>query len=100
MRNSGDRRARVYAYFGMHGLYCYDMDGKLLWQKDPGAYYTQRGWGTGSSPLLYNNILYIQFDNEENSYIAAIDAVSGDEKWRVGRDERPHTAHPTSGRIK
>jgi hypothetical protein len=85
---------RVYAFFGMHGLYCYDVDGKLLWQKDPGVYYTQRGWGTGSSPILYNNILYIQFDNEENSYIAAIDAVSGDEKWRVGRDEKTTYSTP------
>ena len=78
----------------MHGLYCYDVDGNLLWQKDPGVYYTQRGWGTGSSPILYNNILYIQFDNEENSYIAAFDAISGDEKWRAGRDEKTTYSTP------
>ncbi len=85
---------RIFAYFGMHGLYCYDMEGKLLWQKDYGVHYTQRGWGTGSSPILYNNVLYIQFDNEENSSIIALDAVSGDEKWRVKRDEKTTYSTP------
>jgi outer membrane protein assembly factor BamB len=85
---------RVYAYFGMHGLYCYDMDGRVLWQKDLAVNYTQRGWGTGSSPILYNNVLYIQFDNEENSSIIALDAVSGNEKWRVKREEKTTYSTP------
>jgi outer membrane protein assembly factor BamB len=85
---------RIYAYFGMQGLYCYDLEGKPLWQKDLGAFYTQKGWGTGSSPVLYNGILYIQFDNEENSSIIAIDAASGDEKWRIKRDERTTYSTP------
>ena len=85
---------RVFAFFGMHGLFCYDMEGKLLWQKDLGIHYTQRGWGTGSSPILYNNILFIQFDNEENSSIIALDAVSGDEKWRIKRDEKTTYSTP------
>jgi outer membrane protein assembly factor BamB len=85
---------RVFAYFGMHGLYCYDMDGKLLWQKNFDINYTQRGWGTGSSPILYDNVLYIQSDNEENSSIIALDAVSGDEKWRIKRDEKTTYSTP------
>ena len=85
---------RIFAYFGMHGLYCYDMEGKLLWQKDLGVNYTQRGWGTGSSPVLYNNVLYIQSDNEDNSSIIALDVVSGNEKWRVKRDEKTTYSTP------
>lgn len=85
---------RIFAYFGMHGLYCYDMDGKLLWQKDFGSYYTQRGWGTGSSPVLYNNILYILNDNEENSFLAALDALTGEELWKVSRDEKTTYSTP------
>jgi outer membrane protein assembly factor BamB len=27
---------RIFAYFGMTGLFCYDMDGKLLWKRDLG----------------------------------------------------------------
>jgi len=43
---------RLVVYFGMTGLYCYDLAGQLLWNKDLGAYPMQFGWGTGSSPAM------------------------------------------------
>jgi outer membrane protein assembly factor BamB len=76
---------RVYAYFGMTGVYCYDFDGKLLWKKDLGAFKTLNNWGTGASPVLYNDVLYVQVDNEENSFITALDAATGNEKWKADR---------------
>ena len=85
---------RVYAYFGMTGIFCYDMKGKLIWRKDLGAYKTQNGWGTGSSPVLYNDIVYLQIDNEVNSFIVALDALTGNEKWRVSRDEKTTYSTP------
>ena len=85
---------RIVAYFGMMGLYCYDMGGKLLWQKDLGAYETLNGWGTGSSPVIYNETLYVQFDNEENSFLIALDVVTGAEKWKVSRDEKTNYSTP------
>ena len=56
---------RLYVYFGMVGLYCYDLDGNLIWEKDLGAYPTKGDWGTSTSPVLYKKVLYLQFDNEE-----------------------------------
>jgi outer membrane protein assembly factor BamB len=85
---------RVYAYFGMTGLFCYDMNGNQLWQKDLGAYNTQGGWGTGSSPVISNGILYMQIDNEVNSFIIALDAATGEEKWRTQRDEKTNYSTP------
>ena len=41
---------RVYAYFGMVGLYCYEISGKALWQRNLGVYEMRAGWGTASSP--------------------------------------------------
>lgn len=76
---------RVYAYFGMTGVFCYDLDGKLLWKKDLGAYKTLNNWGTGSSPVLYKDALYVQVDNDENSFIVALDAATGNEKWKMSR---------------
>lgn len=78
---------RIYAYFGMTGVFCYDFDGKLLWKKDLGAFKTLNNWGTGSSPVLFNDVLYVQDDNEENSFIIALDAATGNEKWKVNRDD-------------
>ena len=85
---------RIYAYFGMTGLYCYDMKGNLLWQKDLGAYKTLNSWGTGSSPVVYNDIVFQQVDNEEKSFIVALNALTGDEKWRAARDEKTTYATP------
>jgi outer membrane protein assembly factor BamB len=85
---------RLYVYFGMTGIFCYDLDGKFLWKKDIGAYKTQNGWGTGSSPVIYKDILYIQNDNEQNSFLIAIDAATGDEKWRVERNEKTNYTTP------
>jgi outer membrane protein assembly factor BamB len=85
---------RLYVYFGMTGLFCYDLEGRLLWQKDLGAYKTQNGWGTGSSPVLFQGILYIQNDNEVNSFIVALDAATGTEKWKAERNEKTNYTTP------
>ena len=84
----------VYAYFGMTGLYCYDLDGNLVWEKDLGNYPMQSNWGTSTSPLLYKDVLYMQIDNEENSFLAALDAKTGEEKWRIDRDEKSNWGTP------
>lgn len=85
---------RVYAYFGMNGLYCYDFAGNLIWQKDLGCYETRAGWGTSSSPVLYRDKLYLQIDNEEESFLVALDAESGRQIWRVPRDEATQYSSP------
>lgn len=85
---------RVYVSLGMHGLYCFDMDGALLWEKDLGAYETQNGWGTGSSPVLHGDRLFVQMDNEEYSFLVALDPASGDEIWRVERAEKTNYGTP------
>jgi outer membrane protein assembly factor BamB len=86
--------ARVYAYFGMTGLYCYDFGGDLVWQKDLGSYETRAGWGTASSPILYRGRLYLQIDNQEQSFLIALDSNSGRQVWRVRRDEATHYSSP------
>lgn len=85
---------RLYVYFGMTGLFCYDLDGELLWKKDMGAYKTLNGWGTGSSPVIYKDVLYVQVDNEEHSFLAALDSGTGEEKWKVDRDEKTNYSTP------
>lgn len=84
----------VWVYYGMHGVYCYDMTGTLVWKQDPGVYSTANGWGTGSSPVLHNNTLYVLVDNEDNSFLIAYDALTGEEKWKVDRDEKTGYSTP------
>jgi outer membrane protein assembly factor BamB len=84
----------VYAYFGMTGVYCFDMNGNLVWEKDLGTYPMQSNWGTSTSPVLHNGVLFMQIDNEEKSFLAALDAKTGNEKWRVDRDEKSNWGTP------
>lgn len=85
---------RLYAYFGMMGVFCYDLNGNLLWEKDLGAYKTQNDWGTGSSPVVHKGRLYVQVDNEESSFMVALDAATGEEVWRANRDEKTNYSTP------
>lgn len=77
---------RVYVYFGSEGLYCYDFEGKLVWQLSLGGIATL-GMGTGTSPILHENLLILQCDQDmgENSFIVAIDKATGKEVWRTAR---------------
>jgi outer membrane protein assembly factor BamB len=84
----------VYAYFGMHGLYAYDLDGNEVWKRDLGVHKMLMSWGTGSSPALDSGRLFILCDNDEKSFLAALDKKTGAELWRVTRDERSNWATP------
>jgi outer membrane protein assembly factor BamB len=85
---------RVYAYFGMIGLFCFDMSGKLQWKKELEAYPMMAGWGTGSSPVLDEQRIFIQCDNEQKSFIAAFNKKTGEQVWKVDRDEKSSWATP------
>lgn len=76
----------VYAFFGTEGLYSYDMKGKLLWKADLGKLGTV-GMGTGTSPILYENLVIVQCDEENGgaSFIVGIDKKTGREAWRTSR---------------
>ena len=77
---------RVYAYFGNQGLYCYTVAGKFLWKKEWPAYKTRYGWGLAASPVLHKGRLYIVNDNEQKSFLVALDAETGSEIWGVKRE--------------
>lgn len=77
----------LYAFFGSRGLFCYDLNGKLLWQKDFPPMRMRLQFGEGSACVLDGDTLYLKFDQEENSYMVALDKRSGKELWRVTREE-------------
>ncbi|HZS09079.1 MAG TPA: PQQ-binding-like beta-propeller repeat protein [Blastocatellia bacterium] len=77
----------VYAYFGSEGMYCYDFDGRLVWEKKLGGIGTM-GMGVGTSPVLYENLVILLCDQEfipKDSFIMALDKKTGREVWRVPR---------------
>lgn len=85
---------RVYAYFGNVGVFCYDLDGNLLWKKEIEPHKMRFGWGTAASPVLFEGRLYLVNDNDEDSYLLALDAKTGEQIFRVERDEKSNWATP------
>ncbi len=90
----------VVALFGSEGLYCYDMDGNLQWSKDFGILKSNfflaedAEWEFASSPLIFNDLVIIQCDVATNSFIAAYDLKTGEERWKKDRDEYPGWSTP------
>jgi outer membrane protein assembly factor BamB len=85
---------RVYAYFGNVGVFCLDFEGKAVWSKTIEPHAMKMGWGTASSPALHLDRLYIANDNEEKSYLLALNKNTGEEVWRADRDEKSNWSTP------
>jgi outer membrane protein assembly factor BamB len=85
---------RVYAYFGNVGVFCLDREGRPLWSKLLPPHAMRHGWGTAASPVLHRDRLYLVNDNEEQSYLLALDSRNGKEVWRVDRDEKSNWSTP------
>ncbi|MBI5865949.1 MAG: PQQ-binding-like beta-propeller repeat protein [Planctomycetes bacterium] len=84
----------VYAFFGSRGLYCLDLDGKLIWQEDFGDMQIRRSFGEGASPALHGDALVVVWDHEGDDFIVALDKSAGKELWRKPRDENTTWATP------
>lgn len=84
----------IYAYFGSRGLFCLDFEGNIRWQKDFGQIKKVMSFGEGESPFLYKDRLFIQWDSEDESFMVAIDKKTGNEVWKVKRDEKSSWATP------
>ena len=84
----------LYAFFGSRGIYCYDLDGKLIWQKDLGRMKMRLAYGEGAAPALGPETLVLPFDQESGSFIVALDKNTGKELWRADRDEGSNWTMP------
>ena len=91
----------VVAFFGSEGLYCYDVAGNLLWQKDLGVldwgFYRSPAaqWAGGCSPVIHERMVIVQCDVQKDSFIAAFDLKDGTLLWKTARDDVPTWSTPT-----
>ena len=86
----------VYASFGSRGVYCFDLSGKLVWERDFGVQLRMRmAFGEGLGPVLAGDKLILVFDHEGgDSFMVVVDKTTGKDVWRVARDERSNWAAP------
>jgi outer membrane protein assembly factor BamB len=73
----------VIAFFGSRGLYCYTLDGTLVWQKDFGPLRMYNNFGEGAWTALDGNTLVVVVDHEGESFLLALDKNTGRELWRT-----------------
>ena len=91
----------VVVMFGSEGLYCYDMKGKLRWKKDLGLLDSgffmvpAAQWGFASSPIIFEDKVFLQCDVQKGSFVAAFSINDGREIWRTPRQDVPTWSSPT-----
>jgi outer membrane protein assembly factor BamB len=90
----------IVAIFGSEGLFCFDMEGKLVWKKDLGpmdsGYYQvpTAQWGFASSPVIHDGKVIVLCDVQTNSFLAVYDLKDGKEKWKTSRTDVPTWGSP------
>lgn len=81
----------LYVFFGKTGVFKFDLTGKQIWQADVGS--KLNGWGSGTSPVLFENLVIVNASVESGSLVA-IDKTSGSEVWRApGMQSSWNTPH-------
>ncbi len=85
---------RIVVSFGSHGLFCLDLNGKVLWQKQLGEMHTKHGHGEGASPVLAERYVVVNWDHEGQSFLVAFDKFSGEQIWKRARREVTSWATP------
>jgi outer membrane protein assembly factor BamB len=80
---------RLYVSFGLNvGVFCYSLDGALLWKRTWPPQPIYLDFGTGTSPIAHDGRLYVLQDSERESFLTALDARTGADVWRVPRTEK------------
>jgi outer membrane protein assembly factor BamB len=85
---------RLYVLFGNLGLFVFDLDGNPAWEHRIKPRETRLGWGTAASPVLHGDRVFVLNDNDEDSYLLALNKHTGEEVWTVPRDEGTNWATP------
>lgn len=85
---------RLFVLFGDLGLFCYSLDGDLLWKQMIEPKETNMDYGAAASPVVHDGQVIVVYDNKEESWIAAFDCETGNQRWRTPRQETMSWATP------
>ncbi len=81
----------VVAFFGSEGLFCFNVNGDLIWKRDFGRLhsgpYDQEDleWGFASSPIIHDGNVILQCDCLNTNFVVILDIDTGDEIRRIDR---------------
>jgi outer membrane protein assembly factor BamB len=78
---------RLFVSFGSYGIYCYDFEGGLIWEQRLAQINTRRGWGEAVPVVHHQGNLLLNWDQEVDSALYCLDALTGTIRWKAERDE-------------
>lgn len=82
----GERIFASFMAFPQVHLFCYSPSGELLWRANPGQLLSRHGFC--SSPMLFEDMVVLNCDQDSDGYLVAFDKKTGKERWRVKRPNR------------
>ncbi len=93
---------RVYAFYSSNDLICLDLDGNMQWFRGLALDHPGLGndVGMSSSPVVVGNVVVVQCECQGNSFAAAYDQNTGEEKWIVRRPASSNWASPVATSVK
>ena len=84
----------VVAMFGNRGICALNHAGTILWKEEIAPRKTEMGWGPAASPALHEGVIYQAMDNDEDSFLWALNATTGKTLWKAKRKEKSNWATP------
>jgi outer membrane protein assembly factor BamB len=79
---------RVYVYFSTIGMLAYDLNtGKEIWKQPLAPSFYLLGWGDAHSPIVYQDMVIFNRDDDLAPFLIAYDKYTGKVRWKTERPE-------------
>jgi outer membrane protein assembly factor BamB len=87
---------RIYAYYSCNDVVCLDLDGNLIWYRGLGFDFpnVSSSLGMSSSPVVADETVVLQLDTDAESYVAGLNALTGETRWKLDRPRSAIFASP------
>jgi outer membrane protein assembly factor BamB len=87
---------RIFAFYSSSDLVCLDLEGQIVWYRSLGTEFPKAGNDTGmsSSPLVIGETVVVQIECQGDSFVAGLDTVDGEFKWRMDRPRKVNWNSP------
>lgn len=92
---------RIYAFFSSNDLACLSLEGDLIWYRGLTYDYPKAAndVGMASSPVMAGDVVVVQIENQGDSFVAGIDRLTGEPRWRAAREAEANWGSPVAYQV-
>ncbi len=90
----------IYAFYSTNDLICLDLDGNLRWYRGLAYDFPKAGndIGMSSSPVVADQTLVVQVENQGESFVAGVNTQTGETRWQLERPKHANWSSPVIAR--